>query len=98
MRLASLLVVSLLLVAAAQGEGAARAVKDDEISLGSFFNSIFGFFQNGFSSMFGSAKESKASKPVSVKKVNYRRLEYAFFYFIYRGFTCSRFIKSYING
>jgi hypothetical protein len=81
MRLAWLVVVSLLLVAAAQSEGAARAVKDDEISLGSFFSSIYGFFQSGFSSMFGSAKESKSAKPVSVKKVNYRRFGNTFVYF-----------------
>lgn len=82
MRLALLVVVSLLLVAAAQGEGAARAVKDDEISLSSFFSSIYGFFQSGFNSMFGSAKGSKNAKPVTDKKVNYRRFVNTFYLFL----------------
>jgi len=47
---------------------------DDEISIGSFFSSIFGFFQSGFASVFGSGSQAKeARKPTRVKRVSYKR-------------------------
>ncbi|XP_059476844.1 carboxypeptidase A2-like [Neocloeon triangulifer] len=49
---------------------------DDEISLGSFFNSIFGFFRSGFQSVFGGDEEAEvkeSKQPPKYKRVFYKR-------------------------
>ncbi|CAB3376148.1 Hypothetical predicted protein [Cloeon dipterum] len=49
---------------------------DDEISLGSIFSSIFGFFSNGFKSIFGGENEEVAQQKESKAPPKYTRVLY----------------------